>query len=147
MSSTSRSAMLKLVRKMFVEFRISFVFMMTMGTCWDGRYVRVTQCLRRHRVCVVTHHNVADDAQTHDDYAEHHGSVPDVGRNLWYRVISGAVDLHGVEDARRRGAVAEAPRECFWRRHRCGCCCGCGIELDHMVDGRVEGMVEEGRCC
>jgi len=32
-SSTSRSAMLRLVRKMFVELRISFVFTITMGTC------------------------------------------------------------------------------------------------------------------
>lgn len=40
-TSTNRSAMLRLIRKMFVEFRISFVFIMTMGTCQAFvRYLR-----------------------------------------------------------------------------------------------------------
>lgn len=96
-----------------------------------------------------TYHNVTDDAQAHDDYAEDHGRIPDVGRNLWRAFISRAIDLHRVEEAAARGATAASGKGLWWRHGReggrqRGCCC-CVIKLDHMIDGQVDGVIEEGR--
>lgn len=159
--------MLKLVKKMFVEFRISFVFMMTMGTCCgggggaEGQSQREKGFLLTNTLLLLlccgcswhlpkdTYHNVADDAQAHDDYAEDHGRIPDVGRNLWRAIISRAIDLHRVEEAAARGATAASGKGLWWRHGReggrqRGCCC-CVIKLDHMIDGQVDSVIEEGR--
>lgn len=62
-SKTSRSATLRFIKKMFVEFRMSFVFKITIGTCEREEIIqikvetfscRTANCVRQYDLCILS---------------------------------------------------------------------------------------------
>lgn len=141
MRRTRRSAILKLVKKMFVEFRISFVFMMTMGTCWREWQKYFSQHLLHtaSNISTATYHNVTNDAQTHNYYTKHHRRISDVGRNLWVSFADSAIDLHFEYVWGGDAASGES----LWWRHRWRWWGAVG--LSDMADGQADRLIEESR--
>lgn len=84
-NKTKRSAILKFVRNMLVELRISFVFSITIGTYkLNFRFIFISLFLHYFLYIKIiigiegTYHNISYNTKTHNNNTEYHRCCPDV---------------------------------------------------------------------